>query len=129
MIAKSRNTVKRRILASGCTAMALVLLAGLQSGRASEPASSSTLTEPPRILSSNPRLGETEVDPSLTEIRITFDRDMDQGFSWTGGPPDFPPTELILIMRPGFPRRERSPPSNGMNAFETIKTLTKLTSS
>ena len=56
--------------------MALVLLAGLQSGRASEPASSSTLTEPPRILSSNPRLGETEVDPSLTEIRITFDRDM-----------------------------------------------------
>ena len=91
MIAKSRNTVKRRILASGCTAMALVLLAGLQSGRASEPASSSTLTEPPRILSSNPRLGETEVDPSLTEIRITFDRDMDQGFSWTGGPPDFPP--------------------------------------
>lgn len=79
-------------LLSACTGIALLLFMHLQSTRASEPASSSTTAGPPRIISTNPKVGETDVDPGLKEIHITFDRDMSGGFSWTGGPPDFPPT-------------------------------------
>ncbi len=32
--------------------------------------------------------------PSLTEITVTFDRDMGRGMSWTGGGPDFPKAYL-----------------------------------
>ncbi len=47
---------------------------------------------PPKILSTSPAVGETDVDPALAEITVTFDRDMAGGFSWTGGGPDFPPS-------------------------------------
>ncbi len=47
---------------------------------------------PPRIVATSPKVGETEVDPSLAEITVTFDRDMGGGFSWTGGGADYPPT-------------------------------------
>jgi RNA polymerase sigma-70 factor (ECF subfamily) len=40
-----------------------------------------------------PKAGATAVDPQLNEIRVTFDRDMEQGMSWTGGPPHFPPVD------------------------------------
>jgi len=46
---------------------------------------------PPRIVSTTPEVGATEVDPTLKEITVTFDRDMAAGFSWTGGGPDYPP--------------------------------------
>ncbi len=46
-----------------------------------------------RLVQSNPKPGETGVDPALTEISLTFDRDMDKGMSWTGGPPLFPPVD------------------------------------
>lgn len=49
------------------------------------------LQGPPRIVSTNPKIGETDVKADLNEITVTFDRDMQPGFSWTGGPPDFPP--------------------------------------
>lgn len=50
-------------------------------------------TPPPRLVSTVPTNGATEVDPaSITALRVTFDRDMAGGFSWTGGPPLFPPT-------------------------------------
>lgn len=45
----------------------------------------------PRIVKTAPEIGAKDVDPSTKEITITFDRDMAGGFSWTGGPPDFPP--------------------------------------
>ncbi|HEY3853468.1 MAG TPA: M56 family metallopeptidase [Verrucomicrobiae bacterium] len=45
---------------------------------------------PPAIVSTSPEVGATDVDPSLTEITVTFDRDMGRGMSWTGGGPDFP---------------------------------------
>jgi hypothetical protein len=45
---------------------------------------------PPRIVFTSPKIGETDVDPALEEITVTFDRDMAAGFSWTGGGPDFP---------------------------------------
>jgi beta-lactamase regulating signal transducer with metallopeptidase domain len=45
----------------------------------------------PKIVTSTPKLGATAVDPSLKEISVTFDRDMDTGgMSWTGGGPTFP---------------------------------------
>jgi beta-lactamase regulating signal transducer with metallopeptidase domain len=47
---------------------------------------------PPQIVGTSPHAGETDVDPALKEIIVTFDRDMDKGFSWTGGGPDYPPS-------------------------------------
>jgi hypothetical protein len=45
---------------------------------------------PPKVVSTIPATGETEVDPALVEITVTFDRDMGGGMSWTGGGPNFP---------------------------------------
>lgn len=44
----------------------------------------------PRILATTPKVGANDVDPTLNEITVTFDRDMDPGFSWTGSGPKFP---------------------------------------
>jgi hypothetical protein len=44
----------------------------------------------PKIVSTQPVNGATGVDPGLTEITVTFDQDMDEGFSWTGGGPECP---------------------------------------
>lgn len=46
--------------------------------------------QPPTIVSTSPRVGDTDVDPAITEITVTFDRDMGAGFSWTGGGPEHP---------------------------------------
>jgi beta-lactamase regulating signal transducer with metallopeptidase domain len=47
----------------------------------------------PIIVKSSPEIGATDVDPSTTEISVTFDRDMDVGgYSWTGAGPNHPPT-------------------------------------
>jgi beta-lactamase regulating signal transducer with metallopeptidase domain len=48
-------------------------------------------TGPPNIISTTPAVGATDVDPNLQEITVTFDRDMRNGMSWTGGAPNFPP--------------------------------------
>jgi RNA polymerase sigma-70 factor (ECF subfamily) len=48
---------------------------------------------PPRIVEAVPKPGETKVSADLREIRVTFDRDMQRGMSWTGGPPIFPPLD------------------------------------
>jgi beta-lactamase regulating signal transducer with metallopeptidase domain len=44
----------------------------------------------PRIVKMIPKNGDNKVDPSLTEIIVTFDRPMGGGFSWTGGGEEFP---------------------------------------
>lgn len=46
--------------------------------------------EVPKILFTKPVDGATEVDPALTEITVTFDQDMSEGFSWTGGGSEYP---------------------------------------
>lgn len=46
----------------------------------------------PRIVATSPANGATGVDPGLTEITVTFDQDMAEGFSWTGGGPQYPKT-------------------------------------
>jgi hypothetical protein len=46
---------------------------------------------PPTVIEATPDHGDTDVDPGLTEIRVTFDRDMAVGsHSWVGGDPMFP---------------------------------------
>jgi RNA polymerase sigma-70 factor (ECF subfamily) len=44
----------------------------------------------PRIVAIIPKNGSQNVNPDLTEIRVTFSVPMAAGFSWTGGGPDFP---------------------------------------
>jgi len=39
----------------------------------------------PLLIETSPKLGETGVSADLKEIRVTFDRDMGKGMSWTGG--------------------------------------------
>ncbi len=45
---------------------------------------------PPSIVATSPAIGATDVDPAITKITVTFDRDMGAGFSWTGGGPEHP---------------------------------------
>lgn len=57
------------------------------------PARAETRPEPgelPRIVKMVPENGADNVDPSLTEIKVTFDRPMAESFSWTGGGENFP---------------------------------------
>lgn len=44
----------------------------------------------PTIVSITPESGADDIDPSVSEIRVTFDMPMGPGFSWTGGGPRFP---------------------------------------
>lgn len=44
----------------------------------------------PRIVKLVPENGAQDVDPSLKAIRVTFNRPMAAGFSWTGGGEHFP---------------------------------------
>ncbi len=46
---------------------------------------------PPRVVATIPAAGSTDVDPNLQYITVAFDQDMQPGFSFTGGGPDFPP--------------------------------------
>ena len=59
----------------------------------SPPAEATAKTTFPQIVNTVPEVGATDVDSELTEISVTFDRDMDAGMSWTGGPPQFPTTD------------------------------------
>jgi len=49
---------------------------------------------PPRVIKAVPDNGDQNVDPSLREIRVTFDQDMIVGenYSWVGGGPSYPKT-------------------------------------
>jgi beta-lactamase regulating signal transducer with metallopeptidase domain len=47
----------------------------------------------PQVVRTVPKIGATKVKTTLKALRITFDRDMSGGMSWTGGPPLFPPTD------------------------------------
>ena len=44
----------------------------------------------PRIVSVTPAIGAQDVSPDLKELRVTFNMPMAEGFSWTGGGPQFP---------------------------------------
>lgn len=94
MIAQFKRNSGWPILAGAVVAvLALFTLTDPRSGHASETTEPGqpNLEVPPQIIASSPKIGETEVNPSITEITVTFDRDMDKGFSWTGSGPDHPP--------------------------------------
>ena len=98
MIAKFKKTNRWPLAAIAVFAgLAIVTLTNAQSpASAGTPEAAGTSTAdkqgPPQIIATSPRVGETDVDPALTEISVTFDRDMGAGFSWTGGGPDYPPS-------------------------------------
>jgi hypothetical protein len=80
-----KNTQKQSWLVAGSwrkAAMIAVLMAGALSRAAAQQA--------PKIVSTTPAIGATDVDPGLKEITVTFDQDMGRGMSWTGGGPEFP---------------------------------------
>lgn len=71
--------------------LGVLALTDAQKAEAADPAKPVGGGEAPQIVSTSPKAGATEVDPSITELTVTFDRDMRGGFSWTGGGPEFPP--------------------------------------
>lgn len=79
-------------------AVELVAKSGAKQWAASAMASSTYASKqrrsggPPRIVSTTPKIGASDVDPGLKEITVTFSQDMGRGFSWTGGGPLFPKT-------------------------------------
>ena len=54
--------------------------------------SPSATSASPQIVKTIPLIGAKDVEPTLKEIVIVFDRDMGPGFSWTGGGEQFPKT-------------------------------------
>lgn len=56
-----------------------------------DPGGASVPEGPPRVVTTVPAAGATDVDPATGEIVVTFDRDMARGFSWTGGGSNYPP--------------------------------------
>src|SRR5574339_343294 len=84
-----------------------------QMGVATDPGAT-MMTSIPYSISSRRKLSEKPSNPCF-----------EAAYAPTNGPPNLPPVELMLMIRPGFPCKERSLPSNGRNAFVTIRTLTK----
>jgi hypothetical protein len=56
-------------------------------GKASEQTSRSRT---PQVVATNPPAGATDVDPNLQYITVVFDQDMAEGYSFTGGGPNYP---------------------------------------
>jgi len=110
-IAENKENLERRInmiaqfrLHASQPLVAALLVAGLAlltltngpaelqaaQGAADTTPKASNASTRPVIVSTSPKVGATDVSPSLTEITVTFDRDMEAGFSWTGGGPNYP---------------------------------------
>lgn len=76
--------------------------------------SSTAMAAPPKVVKAVPDNDATDVDPSTTELRVTFDQPMDtRGFSFVGGGENFPGADarphwidqttcvLPIILKPG----------------------------
>lgn len=92
MITKFNKTNHWAAVAAALFAgLALVTLTDAQSGQGTQAVSGQADAQgPPNIVATSPSVGQTEVDTAITEITVTFDRDMAGGFSWTGGGPEYP---------------------------------------
>jgi len=82
-------TPKLHPLNSGLAAAAC-LLAGLGLATPTDAQTGDTSSPPPHIVATSPKIGATDVNPALKEITVTFDRDMEDGMSWTGGGANYP---------------------------------------
>jgi hypothetical protein len=93
MIAKFKQTSRWPAFALSVFAgLAVITLTDAQTPPQAEAQTTPAVDEkgPPRILATSPKIAAADVDPGLTEIMVTFDRDMESGFSWTGSGPDYP---------------------------------------
>jgi len=98
MIAKFKKTKRGPVLAASLFAgLGLLTLTDAQPGQGAKGAeqnssaqSAGDTQEPPRIIATSPAIGATDVDPAIAEITVTFDHDMQAGFSWTGAGPERP---------------------------------------
>lgn len=86
-----RQTSSKRFTV-GLVAMLFALAVIPMGVRASDPWAGVEEADIPTIVSISPSVGATEVDPEIGEIKVTFDRPMDGGFSWTGSGSTYPPT-------------------------------------
>ena len=68
------------------------VVTALQFSTSGAPAEDSKPAARPVIVSTSPAVGAKGVDPGITEITVTFDQDMGDGMSWTGGGSEFPAT-------------------------------------
>jgi beta-lactamase regulating signal transducer with metallopeptidase domain len=92
MIAKFQKTNRGPVLAVFLfIALGLLTLTDAQPGDKTPAAASAGTPAAPRIVSTSPEIGATDVDPAVSEITVSFDQDMGGGFSWTGSGPDYPP--------------------------------------
>lgn len=93
MIAKFKATRGWPVVAGSVfAALGLVALTDAQS--APRPVAAQRNDDgPPKIVSTSPAIGATDVDPGIKEITVTFDRDMGGDFAWTGSGPDYPQGE------------------------------------
>ena len=88
-----------KIAVVGAAAILLPMASGVsepldaQDTRVAKATPAGESTPYPQIVKTIPKVGATEVRTSMKAIRVTFDRDMNKGMSWTGGPPLFPPTD------------------------------------
>jgi hypothetical protein len=93
---RSKRSSPVAFLHAAARAVALVLfnLVVLADTKPAPPPESAPTTNqaPPRVVASFPPDGATEVDPAIKEITVTFDQDMQPGFSFTGNKPEFPPS-------------------------------------
>jgi tetratricopeptide (TPR) repeat protein len=86
-IAELKKVVEQYPDQAAFTATAKVLLA-----REEKP-SNGSVSAKPEIVSTTPEAFAMDVDPNLTEMKVTFDRQMSPGrWSWTGGGDTFPQT-------------------------------------
>src|ERR1035441_4730481 len=79
-------------LAAAVSMLAAFGLATLTSPQSGGLSSAQAAQGAPQIVSTSPARGASDVDPALKEITVTFDQDMEEGMSWTGGGPEVPPT-------------------------------------
>jgi RNA polymerase sigma-70 factor (ECF subfamily) len=94
MIAIHKSTCGFFLGASVLVGLAMAIGAGAQSsgksGNSSDMSEALSANGLPRIVATSPVYGATDVDPKTTEITVTFDRDMEEGMSWTGSGTVFP---------------------------------------
>ena len=87
---KTEHSAQPRRASFSRFALAVLVLAfagGLGTARAADGSQG-----PPRVVSTVPALGATDVDPALKEITVTFDQDMGDTMSWTGSGAEHPPS-------------------------------------
>jgi hypothetical protein len=88
----SRSKVLRRLGMIVALAMLAVCVANAQAPKGKKRQGAQNAGGAmPRIVSTTPAVGATDVDPAISEITVTFNCDMNTGgMSWTGGGPEFP---------------------------------------